>query len=263
MISETARRPTPYPDLNEVLDDLVTSVGAILGDNFVGAYLQGSFALGDADEHSDVDFIVATERELSDAQVDALQAVHKRIYALESPWAQHLEGSYVPKDELRRVNARPAWWYLDNGATELVKDTHCNTAVVRWSLREKGVVLAGPDPKTLIDPVSPDELRSDVLIALREWADWLNSNNSFSRRGQAVIVLSMCRILNTFESGVVATKREAGEWALGALTPEWTSLVQQALDDREDPWSKVREPADPETIKLTLAFVSYALEKTA
>jgi hypothetical protein len=256
--------PTPYPELNDVLQDLVAGVRRHLGDTFCGAYLQGSFAVGDADEHSDVDFIVATHDDLTDAQVDALQALHKRLYALDSPWAQHLEGSYAPKIELRHVDeSRPLWWYLDNGATELVKDNHCNTAVVRWSLREKGVVLAGPDPRTLIEPVSADELRSDVLIALREWGDWLGTNPEYSRRGQGVTVLSICRILHTLESGLVTTKREAGEWALGALSPEWTGLVQHALDDRPDPWTKVREPADPAAVKRTSAFVDYALEGTS
>ena len=144
-----------------------------------------------------------------------------------------------------------------------MKDNHCNTAVVRWSLREKGVVLAGPDPQTLIEPVSADELRSDVLIALREWADWLRTSPSYSRRAQGVTVLSICRILHTFESGLVTTKREAGEWALGALSPEWASLVQEALDDRPDPWTKVREPADPAVIRRTVAFVDYAMERTS
>lgn len=50
-------KPTPYPDLNEVLDDFVASVVTALGSDFVGAYLQGSFAIGDFDQNSDVDFI--------------------------------------------------------------------------------------------------------------------------------------------------------------------------------------------------------------
>jgi hypothetical protein len=42
-----------------VLHELVTSTQAVLGDNFIGAYLQGSFAAGDWDAHSDVDRLIA------------------------------------------------------------------------------------------------------------------------------------------------------------------------------------------------------------
>jgi predicted nucleotidyltransferase len=234
--------PTTYPELNAVLDELVVSVRASLGETFCGAYLQGSFALGDADEHSDVDFSVVTHDEVTDAQLDALQAVHKRLYALESAWAQHLEGSYVPRQELRRVDeSRAPYWYLDNGAAELIGDNHCNTAVVRWTLREHGVILAGPDPRSLVEPVSVAELRDDVQWGMCEWADWL-PHNKLSRRGQAVLVLTICRMLYTVESGRVSTKREAGEWALAALDSRWSSLVQDALDERPDPWTKVHEP---------------------
>src|SRR5438067_9969402 len=108
--------PTPYPELNRVLRDLVDSVQAVLSTNFVGAYLQGSFAVGDFDLHSDVDFIVVIAEELSDDQVGALQATHERVYCLDSPWAQHLEGSYFPKKVLRDLAERVKnLWYLDRG----------------------------------------------------------------------------------------------------------------------------------------------------
>ena len=93
--------PTPDAELNSVLEELVTNVHAALGDAFVGAYLQGSFAVGDFDRHSDVDFVIAVSDELSDDQVIALQAMHERIYGLGSEWAQHLEGSYFPAAILR------------------------------------------------------------------------------------------------------------------------------------------------------------------
>src|SRR6478735_2122255 len=63
---------TPYTELNSVLEELVTSVRSALGDAFVGAYLQGSFAVGDFDQHSDVDFIIVVKEELSDDFVAAL-----------------------------------------------------------------------------------------------------------------------------------------------------------------------------------------------
>ena len=50
--------PTAYPELNEVLQEMVTSLQAILGDHLLAIYLQGSFAAGGWDEDSDVDFLV-------------------------------------------------------------------------------------------------------------------------------------------------------------------------------------------------------------
>ena len=86
--------PTPYPELNRVLRELVESQQEILRANFVCAYLQGSFAVGDFDEHSDCDFTVVTEDDLSEVEVAALQSMHERIYDLDAAWAKHLEGSY-------------------------------------------------------------------------------------------------------------------------------------------------------------------------
>ena len=111
-------RPTPFRELNDVLAVFVAGVRAILGANFCGAYLQGSFAVGDADVHSDVDFIVVTHGQVGDEHAAALQALHQQIYALDTPWAQHLEGSYVPKELLRAIDpSRTPLLYLDNGAT--------------------------------------------------------------------------------------------------------------------------------------------------
>ena len=258
----SSTRPTAFPDLNALLDDLVAGVQAILGENFCGAYLQGSFAVGDADVHSDVDFIVATHEDVSGEQAAALQAMHQRIYALDTPWAQHLEGSYVPKERLRRVDpARSPFLYLDNGATELIRDNHCNTAVVRWSLHEHGVVLAGPDPQSLLEPVAAEQLRAEVINILSEWVDWAKAPK-MNRWRQPFIVVSFCRMLHTLETGKVASKREAGEWALKTLDSRWTSLIERALDDRPDPVLRVHQLADAEVIDDTAAFVDYAVALT-
>ena len=134
--------PTPYPELNRVLRDLVDSVQAVLSNNFVGAYLQGSFAVGDFDLYSDVDFIMVIEEELSHEEVHGLQAGHERIYGRDIPWAQHLEGSYFPKQVLRdHACLGRQLWYLDNGSRSLIPSDHCNTVLVRWVVREHGMSL--------------------------------------------------------------------------------------------------------------------------
>ena len=51
-------RLTPYSELDVVLKDHGQRIRDVLGDNFVGLYLNGSLAIGDFDLTSDVDFIV-------------------------------------------------------------------------------------------------------------------------------------------------------------------------------------------------------------
>src|SRR5581483_10783392 len=234
-------------------------VKEVLGDDFCGAYLHGSFAAGDADAHSDVDFVVVTEDEVQADQQAELQALHQRLYALPTSWAQHLEGSYIPRRALRRLDPeRRPFLYLDNGATEFALDSHDNTVVVRWLLREHGVVLAGPDPRELVDPITADELLAEMHWALGLWQAWFKSVDSISRRGLAVAVLSHARILHTLAIGEISSKRNAGEWALHALDPEWAPLIRWALEDRPDPWTKVREPADPALLLRTRQFIDYA-----
>jgi Nucleotidyltransferase domain len=165
--------PTAFPELNAVLGELVAGARSVLGESFYGAYLHGSFAAGDADVYSDVDFIVVTREDLTDEQQAGLQAMHRRIYGLETPWAQHLEGSYAPERWLRRMDwSRSPFLYLDNGSDQLVWDSHCNTAVVRWLLREHGIALEGPEPRTLVDPVAASDLRREASTRVREYADW-------------------------------------------------------------------------------------------
>lgn len=133
--------PTPYLELNAVLNALVERVQATLQDNFVAAYLQGSFAIGDFDPYSDVDFLIVTEEEVTEGQVQALQTMHANLYAFESDWAKHLDGSYIARELLNQTEAigKTPLWYLDNGSRTLVSSVHDNTWVVRWMVRERGI----------------------------------------------------------------------------------------------------------------------------
>lgn len=98
---------TPFPDLDRVLAALVDGAREVLGANFVGAYLQGSFALGDGDRYSDVDWAIALREDADTTTEAALNAMHARLHALPAQWAQHLEGSYFPLAVLRDLATAP------------------------------------------------------------------------------------------------------------------------------------------------------------
>jgi len=255
--------PTSDPELNAVLNEFVTSAQAILGSNFISAYLQGSFAVGDWDNDSDVDFTIVIEHEVSDADLSALQAMHARIYNLESEWAKHLEGSYFPKAILKSGDqTKKELLYLDNAHDHLIMSDHDNSLVVRWTVREYGITLAGVDSKELIDPVSANDLRQEVLAIMQEWAKAIFAGNWKMNNcwAQAFAVLSYCRMLHTLHTGRITSKLSGATWAKSALADRWVGLIQRAWEERPNPDLKVQQIADPGEVESTLEFIRYALE---
>jgi predicted nucleotidyltransferase len=259
-------RPTPYAELNSVLEALVESVKAALGEAFVGAYLQGSFAVGDFDRHSDADFIIVVSDELRDGQVDALQAMHRRIYGLPSEWAQHLDGSYFPVAILRSFDQRAKpLWYLDHGSQSMIRSNHCNTLVVRWVIRERGVILAGPNPATLLDAVPVDALRQEIRAVICDWGQQIldDPDRYRNRFYQAFIVLNYCRMMRDLIRGRPGSKRAGAAWAKANLDPVWSALIDRAWGGRPNPAVAVREPADSADFVSTLQFVKCVMKESA
>ncbi len=249
---------TPYPELNGVLRALVRNVKRTLSSNFIAAYLQGSFAIGDFDEHSDVDFIIAIDQDLSDAQLSRLQSMHRRIFDLGVEWARHLEGSYFPKTILRDYDRSGLdLWYLDNGHNALTRSDHCNKVVVRWILREKGVVLAGPRPSTLIDPIPVEVLRRAILVSINESGREILTNSELYNNHfyQTFIVLQYCRKLHDLHTGRVGSKRAGAKWAKRNLNRSWVDLIDRAWAGRPNPAVSVRRPANQVDFQRTLEFV--------
>jgi predicted nucleotidyltransferase len=257
--------PTPYNELNEVLDELVSRLVDTLGNKLIGVYLQGSFALGDFDEHSDADFIVVLDDELASHEVESLQKMHSEVYHLGPEWAKHLEGSYFPRCVLQDIERRNKdLWYLDNGASSIVRSDHCNTLLVRWIVRQSGVILTGPSPKELIEPIPTEMLRQEMYDVLMTWGKQILEDPSpwSNRFYQGFIVLNYARMLHDLHRGYPGTKREGAEWAKRNLEPAWSALIDRAWGGRPDPASKVKEPADPEEYQRTLKFLEQVMSES-
>lgn len=256
--------PTPFPDLNDVLSRLVEEARAILGSDFVGAYLTGSFALGDADEGSDVDFLIVTRAFLTENQQKAAQTLQRRLYDASDHWGKHLEGSYFPADLLRRPDpARTPVPYFDHGSRDMEFSDHDNTLVVRWVTRGHGIPLAGPAPQELIDPVDPDALRAEVRVRFERWGQAVldGSERLDNDWIQPYTALSFARMLYSLETGAVLSKKAAVRWARDHLDPRWTPLLERAWAKHADQFLRYRNPADPKDMALTRDFLRFALSQ--
>jgi len=254
--------PTPYPDVNEVLNGLLSEVQGVLAERFVGMYLYGSLALGDfVSERSDIDFLVVTDDELSDDLVSALCVMHERIAADDSRWSRELEGSYIPKASLRRYNpAQARHPHIDRGGTLLVEQHDSDWVIQCHVLREWGVTLAGPPPHTLIDPISPDDLRGALVALMRGWWGPMRHDPFWLRHSgyQAYAVLTMCRVLYTIQHGAIVSKSVAARWAQEALqealADRWKPLIERALA-----WPQGRRGADD--VAETVELINHVLER--
>lgn len=257
--------PTPYDDLNTVLQELVESIQAILKDNFVGAYLQGSFAIGDFDIHSDVDFIVVSEKSFSEAEVNALQEMHGRIFDLDIIWAQHLEGTYFYREVLHQyTDCSQELWYLDNGSRSLEQSTHCNTILVRWVLREKGAILAGQPPASLIDTIPVKALRQEIMAVIHDWGnEILAEPDKYANHFYQLFILhNYCRMLNDLIQGYPDSKKAGTDWAKANLDPKWHDLIDRSWASRGNAYVTARQAANVDDYQATLNFVQYIMQES-
>lgn len=256
---------TPYADLDALLEELVGHWQLVLGDNLAGAWVQGSFALGAGDLHSDCDWIVATHETPTAEQENALRSLHAEVPTRSGHWPHDIEGSYAPFAELASVrHLGRQWLFNDHGQVTLEWSDHCNRAYTRWVLREHGITLIGPEPRSFMAPVPAAVLRAEAAAAvpslLADVASWIDIDSI--AWGQRYAVVLACRTLYTLETGEVASKTAALEWAQRSLDPRWRPLLGQVRDDRQLGWNP-KQPARPGSADAARAFMVYAVATAA
>ena len=88
-----------------------------------------------------------------------------------------------------------------------------NWLLERKMVREQGVVLMGPEPGSLIDPISVEEVREAVRERLRHWAEWVEGEEAEEwlppLSHKAYVVETMCRALYALETGELTGKPQA------------------------------------------------------
>jgi hypothetical protein len=154
-------------------------------------------------------------------------------------------------------------WYLDNGASSLIRSPHCNTVLVRWVVREMGVILEGPPPSSLVDPIPAAVLREEIATEIMRWGRHILDNPSryANEFYQKYIALNFARMLHDLHRGRAGSKKAGHKWAKTHLDPSWGGLLDSTWEGRPQPEEKVRRPADPEEYGRTLSFVGYVMDE--
>jgi hypothetical protein len=257
------QQPTPYPEVNTVVHDLLSSLHAILGAQLVGMYLVGSLALGDFDpQESDLDLVIVTAGALPDKTIAALRDLHQRFDHGASAWAARLDAAYLPQEQVREASATVAaerYPIVQWPALLELRHLEGGWPIWRETLREHGVVVSGPDPRSLVDPVQPDDLRRASAATVEDWCARAHGDPAWVaglrvRREHTYMVLTLCRLLYTLDTGSVASKPVAAHWAARTGAARWRELIARATTEPRTNTADVPEDA----VNDALALLSLA-----
>jgi hypothetical protein len=244
---------TPYADVNQILDILLTRIKAVLGDKLVGLYLEGSLVLGDFEPGiSDIDLVAAVASTIDDQEFEALKAMHESLVAEFHAWYDRIEVCYITVDALKSVKSRTSMIVNISPGEPIHRMEARKEWIMNWYLtRETSKTLYGPSPRSIIEPISQAEFVESVIDHVKGWGDWVQDmRNPYA---QSYAILTMCRALYAYKNGTQVSKKAAAIWVQQEL-PEWSDLIQHALAWRQG--SKYLSDNDV-THPATVQFVQH------
>jgi len=233
--------PPPLPDdVAAVAASLRAGLERAVGDALASLFIYGAIAFPRTLTWMiDFDFHVLLHRPLTDAELVAIDDLHRAL-AAETALGADLDGYYVlladaphrepPANETNRSQRDEAW---------ALHRAHVHAG--------RYLVVCGLDPR----PIVPEPTWAELDAALRAELDFVQRHPEATAFG----ILNGARILASYDtSNVVMSKYQAAQWALGALPDEWHSTVRAAVRTYE------RAPREPDAAALRErwpAFVAY------
>lgn len=205
----------------------------ILENNLVGVYLHGSAAMGCFHPKlSDLDLIVVVDDSISDQK--KLNFMQEVVRLNEKAPAKGIEMSIVRRKfcnpfvyptpfELHFSVTHLDWFRSKpQDYVEKMKGTDTDLAAHFTILKKYGIVLFGEAIDTVFGEVPPgaytDSICSDIENAPVEILE-----------NPLYITLNLCRVLAWMREGLILSKREGGEWGIGAVPQEFHAVILEAL----------------------------------
>lgn len=216
--------------VSALLHDLVAQLPVLLGGNLIGIYLYGSLTQAAFNpKRSDIDCLVVTERDLSDAQFRRLGA-WLALAAESNPWTARLQVSFLLRNEVLIMNSKACLYQFGH----LKRSSSDGNPIVWINVLMSGEILYGPSPESFVPPITPkilfQALEREVGYLREEISEKPQSEWRDVASYRAYAVLTLCRILYSSNKGTVVSKQWAAKWAIKHLPDEWSEIILQALE---------------------------------
>ena len=248
-------KPTKHSDINFLLEKLLAGIKSALGDKLVGLYLTGSLVWGEFNKGvSDIDLVAALSSDINDSEFNALEKMHQDFAKEHSEWDDRIDVSYMSVNDLLSIKSLNGKLIKISSGEPLNRKESNKERIVLWYLtREKSIILFGPDPKTVIEPISREEFIDAVRIHATSWLEYVKETKN-SRPSQAYAILTMCRAIYVITNDEQVSKTKAAIWTAKKF-PEWAPLIHNALNWRAE--LKNKEIDDQVTYPQAVEFVDF------
>jgi predicted nucleotidyltransferase len=247
-------------DTQWVLDQAVDLFKKELGGNLVGIYLHGSLAMGCFNpDTSDIDLLLVVADKLTR---DHMRRLAQKIIAFHDgmPNRQGLELSLVLESSLQELVYPPPFEfhysafhrekyltdddYLCGGFQDADLAAHYTVIYYR------GITLYGKPVQEVFTPVDREHYIQAILHDVKGSVQDITGSPMY-------YTLNLCRVLYYLKDGVVASKKEGGEWGLRTLPSNYHPIIEHAMHQYS---GGAQIPADSAPGEL-VAFASYMLEQ--
>lgn len=225
----------------ELLSVISGEYQRILGKNLCGIYVHGSLAFGCfSRDRSDIDFLVAVYKELTQGQKESLILTLLRLNQAAPP--KGFEMSVVLFHDCQYFHYPTSFQLHYSNAhikkTEENLSEYCRTmngtdfdlAAHFTVVKKAGIVLFGKPIEEVFGEVPGNAYLASIKLDVEDAERDMISNPVY-------ITLNLCRVLAYLKTGLVLSKGEGGKWAVACLSDEYAGFVRKALDcyltDRE------------------------------
>ena len=216
------------------INKMVRQIGGILSDREPSIYLYGSSVLDDFRlGWSDIDILVLTEKQITEAQAQRLVGLRQAMLEQEpgNPYYRCFEGGMLTLDAfLNKKTDRVVYWGTSGGR---ITDHFAFDSFAMTELIESSVLLLGKDIAAQLKSPTFGDLYADVkhhCETIRKFAQ--STDRSFYSFGW---MLDIARCIYTLRTGRIISKTKAAEWALEyQLCPD-SDALKTALRVRKNP----------------------------
>ena len=217
-------------ELSTLLHDIQADLPSLLKGNLVGIYLHGSATQKSFNpKRSDVDVIVVTHRNLSDAQFRRVDAWLAEA-SCANPWTRRLQMPFLIRGEVLKMNSRACLYQFG----DFHRTGSDGNPIIWMDVMKNGIVLYGPRADSFVPPIGHQilwsALKREVHYLREEFCEKPDSPWRDVRSYRSYAVLTLCRILYSSRHGTIVSKPGAGAWAIKRLPKGWEKMIRQALE---------------------------------